>query len=62
MSFFLSWSLFTGIYYLLAMYHGDLDHEPDDQNWKPCIQNGHSPLNIFLFAFATQTTIGIKFE
>uniref|UniRef100_A0AC34F370 Uncharacterized protein n=1 Tax=Panagrolaimus sp. ES5 TaxID=591445 RepID=A0AC34F370_9BILA len=62
MSFFLSWSLFTGIYYLLAMYHGDLEHEADDDTWDPCIRNGNSAINIFLFAFTTQTTIGYGFR
>lgn len=40
------------------MYHGDLEHDADDENWEPCIRNGNSALNIFLFAFTTQTTIG----
>ncbi|KAI6171301.1 Inward rectifier potassium channel irk-1 [Aphelenchoides bicaudatus] len=61
MSFFISWSLFTCIYYLVAAYHGDFQHL-EDSNWQPCIMNGNSLLNLFLFAFTTQTTIGYGFR
>lgn len=61
LSFFLSWSLFTAIYYMLVLYHGDFEHL-NDADWTPCIQNGNSFLNIFLFAFTTQTTIGYGFR
>lgn len=44
------------------MYHGDLEHSIDDVNWKPCITNGNTPLNVFLFAFTTQTTIGYGYR
>lgn len=61
LSFFLSWSLFAAIYYMLVLYHGDFEHL-NDADWTPCIQNGNSFLNIFLFAFTTQTTIGYGFR
>uniref|UniRef100_A0A914BX38 Uncharacterized protein n=1 Tax=Acrobeloides nanus TaxID=290746 RepID=A0A914BX38_9BILA len=61
LSFILSWTLFTSIYYVLVMYHGDMEYK-SDSDWVPCIRNANDPLNIFLFAFTTQTTIGYGFR
>ncbi|CAD5217003.1 unnamed protein product [Bursaphelenchus okinawaensis] len=61
LSFILSWWTFTGMYYMLALYHGDFEHK-NDPTWEPCIMNGDSVLNLFLFAFTTQTTIGYGFR
>uniref|UniRef100_A0A915BZ06 G protein-activated inward rectifier potassium channel 3 n=1 Tax=Parascaris univalens TaxID=6257 RepID=A0A915BZ06_PARUN len=61
MSFFLSWTFFFSLYYLIILSHGDFDHI-DDPTWNPCIVNGNSKINIFLFSFTTQTTIGYGFR
>ncbi|KHN72412.1 Inward rectifier potassium channel irk-1 [Toxocara canis] len=61
MSFLISWTFFFSLYYLIILSHGDFDHL-DDANWNPCIMNANSKINIFLFSFTTQTTIGYGFR
>ncbi|GMT36910.1 hypothetical protein PFISCL1PPCAC_28207, partial [Pristionchus fissidentatus] len=55
--FCFSWCFFSCIYYFIAYSHGDFVHT-NDTNWKPCIGNVQSGLNVFIFSFTTQTTIG----
>uniref|UniRef100_A0A914W372 Uncharacterized protein n=1 Tax=Plectus sambesii TaxID=2011161 RepID=A0A914W372_9BILA len=64
MSFVVSWSIFTCVYYSLIMSHGDLERVDEIKagTWTPCIGNAHTKLNIFLFAFTTQTTIGYGYR
>uniref|UniRef100_A0A0N5A5X4 Inward rectifier potassium channel irk-1 n=1 Tax=Parastrongyloides trichosuri TaxID=131310 RepID=A0A0N5A5X4_PARTI len=59
-SFALSWLFFAIIYSIISIYHGDFEHT--EENWKPCVQNGNSFLNIFLFSFTSQTTIGYGYR
>ncbi|GMT05788.1 hypothetical protein PENTCL1PPCAC_27962, partial [Pristionchus entomophagus] len=54
--FAFSWCFFSCIYYTIAYSHGDFVHT-NDTNWKPCIGNVQSGLNVFIFSFTTQTTI-----
>jgi len=69
-SFTLFWTLFTAIYYLLVLYHGDFEHggagadvvDGMVDGWTPCIAHGSSALNIFIFAFTTQSTIGYGYR
>uniref|UniRef100_A0A0N5B5V9 Inward rectifier potassium channel irk-1 n=1 Tax=Strongyloides papillosus TaxID=174720 RepID=A0A0N5B5V9_STREA len=60
MSFAISWLFFALIYCIISVYHGDFEHT--EEEWKPCVQNGNSFLNIFLFSFTSQTTIGYGYR
>ena len=56
-SFFVSWFLFAGIWYLVILLHGDLDLElPEDH--VVCVDNILDFTSCFLFSLETQHTIG----
>ncbi|CAL1542771.1 unnamed protein product [Lymnaea stagnalis] len=55
--FFLSYLVFSVIYFLLSYTHGDLDHV-GDKTFKPCIKNLESFWDALLFSMETQSTIG----
>ena len=62
-SFFTSWLMFAGFYYILSFLHGDLakDHLPDQQEesqWIPCILGIDGFSSCILFSLETQHTIG----
>lgn len=57
LSFIMSWTFFFGVYYVIVMAHGDFEHA-NDTEWVPCIANGKTKGNIFLFSYTTQTTVG----
>ncbi|KAI6215294.1 hypothetical protein M3Y94_00369000 [Aphelenchoides besseyi] len=61
LSFLASWILFTLVYYTIALYHGDFEHI-GNPNWQPCVSNGYSFLNLYIFSFTTQSTIGYGFR
>ncbi|KAI6201649.1 Inward rectifier potassium channel irk-1 [Aphelenchoides besseyi] len=52
---------FTLVYYTIALYHGDFEHI-DNPNWKPCVSNGDTFFNLYIFSFTTQSTIGYGFR
>lgn len=58
MGFVLSWFGFALIWWLLAFGHGDFDHLPDEEGWKPCVNNVNTFTSAFLFSIETQHTIG----
>uniref|UniRef100_A0A0K0EGW2 Inward rectifier potassium channel irk-1 n=1 Tax=Strongyloides stercoralis TaxID=6248 RepID=A0A0K0EGW2_STRER len=60
MSFAISWLFFALIYCIISIYHGDFEHT--EEEWTPCVQNGNSFLNIFMFSFTSQTTIGYGYR
>ena len=56
-SFYVSWTMFAAVWYLLAFYHGDLDQvKPEDH--VDCVDNLNSFTTSFLFSLETQHTIG----
>ena len=62
-SFFTSWLMFAGFYYILSFLHGDFakDHLPDQQEesqWIPCILGIDGFSSCILFSLETQHTIG----
>lgn len=64
-SFFISWVIFTILYYIVAAYRGDLEpeHLPDSEMytsgaWKPCVWACYDFTSYFLFSMETQHTIG----
>eukprot|EP00092_Neocalanus_flemingeri_P017393 GFUD01018814.1.p1 GENE.GFUD01018814.1~~GFUD01018814.1.p1 ORF type:complete len:458 (-),score=105.23 GFUD01018814.1:97-1470(-) len=60
-SFYGSWILFAGIYYLICFLHGDLmeEHLPSAKSdWVPCILETDGFAACFLFSLETQHTIG----
>ena len=60
-SFYGSWIVFGGIYYLICFLHGDYmeEHLPSSgSDWIPCIQGTDGFASCFLFSLETQHTIG----
>ena len=64
-SFFLSWLVFGVFYWLLALYHGDLEEDnlpsgknQEDGSFKPCVWAIEDFTGCFLFSVETQHTIG----
>ncbi|XP_035216344.1 G protein-activated inward rectifier potassium channel 3-like [Stegodyphus dumicola] len=57
MGFLLSWLIFSLIWWLICLAHGDFDHINDD-DWKPCVVGVDSFSTAFLFSVETQHTIG----
>ena len=56
-SFYVSWTMFAVVWYLLALYHGDLEQvKPEDH--VDCVDNLNSFTTSFLFSLETQHTIG----
>jgi len=69
-SFYGSWLIFGGIYYIICYLHGDFLDEnekkkilssigsDEEEQWKPCISAVDGFAAIFLFSLETQHTIG----
>ncbi|XP_012944008.2 ATP-sensitive inward rectifier potassium channel 12 [Aplysia californica] len=57
LGFFLSYFIFSIVYYLLSYIHGDFDHIGDPK-FEPCIKNLESYWDALLFSIETQSTIG----
>merc|ERR1719348_1102625 len=64
-SFYGSWILFGGIYYLISFRHGDFDKDyiasemsNSTDKWVPCILETNGFAACFLFSLETQHTIG----
>ena len=64
-SFFISWLIFTILYYIVAIYRGDLvpEHLPNAEaytngTYTPCIWACYDFTSYFLFSMETQHTIG----
>lgn len=60
LAFILSWLLFGCVFWLVAMFHGDLDDMVGFQ--KKCVSNVSSFTAAFLFSIETQTTIGYGYR
>ncbi|XP_056637658.1 inward rectifier potassium channel 18-like [Diorhabda sublineata] len=63
LGFIITWTLFAIIWWLIAIYHGDLEenHLPMHQaasNWTPCVTDIHDFTSCFLFSVETQQTTG----
>lgn len=56
--FVFSWMLFACIWYLVLLFHGDLDLHPEGKKWNPCIENVDSFPAAVLFSIEIQSTIG----
>jgi len=58
-SFYGSWMMFGGIYYMICHLHGDfMEKNLSNEDWKPCISAVDGFAAIFLFSLETQHTIG----
>ncbi|XP_077979832.1 ATP-sensitive inward rectifier potassium channel 12-like isoform X1 [Glandiceps talaboti] len=58
-----SWFAFAGVWWLIALGHGDLvESNYKDPNFVPCAYNVNSWWSAFLFSLETQTTIGYGFR
>merc|ERR1719308_638261 len=58
-SFYGSWMMFGGIYYMICHLHGDfLEKNLSNEDWKPCISAVDGFAACFLFSLETQHTIG----
>ena len=71
-AFFVSWTVFAVLYYIVAFYRGDLladnlgphmatDPEGNGYNngsWRPCVWEIYNFTSAFLFSVETQHTIG----
>jgi len=55
-AFYLSWLIFSAVWFLIALAHGDLD--PRDPDHKVCVENVKDFTSAFLFSLETQHTIG----
>lgn len=63
LGFVITWTLFAIFWWLIAVYHGDLEehHLPMHQaasNWTPCVRDIHDFTSCFLFSVETQQTTG----
>ena len=56
-SFFISWTVFACIWYLVMLTHGDLADELADGHVS-CVDNVQDFTSCFLFSLETQHTIG----
>ncbi|XP_055389792.1 G protein-activated inward rectifier potassium channel 3 isoform X2 [Condylostylus longicornis] len=62
-SFVSSWLLYSVLWWLIMLTHGDLEemHLPNnaaENGWTPCVTQIYSFTSCFLFSIETQTTIG----
>jgi len=57
-SFYLSWGIFSIIWYLIALLHGDLDNNAEQSDHVVCVENIKDFTSAFLFSLETQHTIG----
>ena len=64
-AFFISWTVFAVLYYIVALYRGDLKPENlptgDGGNkggWRPCVWEIYNFTSAYLFSVETQHTIG----
>ena len=58
-AFYLSWLIFSVVWFLIALAHGDLDpRDPDRDVTKVCVENVKDFTSAFLFSLETQHTIG----
>ncbi|UYV78233.1 irk-2 [Cordylochernes scorpioides] len=57
LGFFLSWTFYALIWWIICYTHKDFEHLNDD-NWTPCVQEVDSFTTAFLFSVETQHTIG----
>ena len=64
-AFFVSWTIFAVLYYIVAAYRGDLIPEnlPDgvaqkNGTWRPCVWEMYNFTSAYLFSVETQHTIG----
>ena len=57
-SFYVSWTMFAVVWYLLAFAHGDLDLVKSEDHLD-CVDNVNTFTSSFLFSLETQTTIGL---
>ncbi|MBN3307619.1 KCJ16 protein, partial [Amia calva] len=58
LSYILSWLFFGLLYWLIAIWHGDME----DVGNNPCVDNVRTFTAAFLFSLETQTTIGYGFR
>lgn len=63
LTFFLSWTIFALIWWLIAYAHGDLDEDhlpPEQENshWIPCVSKVYGFTSCYLFSVETQHTTG----
>jgi len=56
-SYFASWLMFAGVWYLIALLHGDLGPLQSEDH-KVCVENVEDFTSAFLFSVETQHTIG----
>ena len=64
-AFFVSWTIFAVLYYIVAAYRGDLlpENLPGTENqkngtWRPCVWEMYNFTSAYLFSVETQHTIG----
>ena len=57
-SFYVSWTMFAVVWYVLAFAHGDLDLVKSEDHLD-CVDNVNTFTSSFLFSLETQTTIGL---
>ena len=64
-AFFISWTVFAVLYYIVALYRGDLEpeHLPTGNGgngggWRPCVWEIYNFTSAYLFSVETQHTIG----
>ncbi|KAI0231456.1 G protein-activated inward rectifier potassium channel 2 [Lamellibrachia satsuma] len=57
LAFVSSWLLFTGVWLVISIIHGDTAHAGDDE-WIPCVIGVHDFTTALLFSIETQHTIG----
>ena len=62
MSFYVTWLVYAGLYYLIAWQHGDFDGPGGsfirNDTFKPCVWEMEDFASAFLFSLETQHTIG----
>ena len=62
-AFFVSWTVFAVLYWIIAIYRGDLEPNNLPQNqeasgWRPCVLEMYNFTSFYLFSVETQHTIG----
>ncbi|KAK0393117.1 hypothetical protein QR680_000063 [Steinernema hermaphroditum] len=55
------WFAFALFYFTQAVQHGDLQGHADHE-WTPCIHNAESFIDLLIFSFATQSTVGFGYR
>ncbi|XP_030624020.1 ATP-sensitive inward rectifier potassium channel 12 [Chanos chanos] len=60
--FVVSWLAFGLAFWVIALFHGDLDNPAGDDNFTPCVLQVNGFIAAFLFSIETQTTIGYGFR